>query len=410
MMIKSSQALTHGSYIYTLFHGFIVFSIAKHEIIYQAMQYDCSIPKGQESFVKVFVTGSTGFIGKHLVRRLAADGHAVRCLARRTSRVQDLQDLGVEIYYGDVSDPEVLLEGMAGCDCLFHLANLYSMWETDPDVFMRVNLEGTRTVLECAYKAGMGRVVYVSTVAVYGKPAQVPFDEDCEPGPVLFSDYARSKAAADRAAWDFHARMGLPLVVLYPGIVLGAGDDKASGQYIQGLIRRRLPSTIFHQSKATYVYVGDVVEAMLRAAYLPQAVGQKYLLGRTVLSGREFAELIRSISGVALPLFRFPDWMVTAASYLFTAVSALVRRPPLWGLSIDAAATLRSGFVIDGSKAARSLGIEYSPIDAALREAIESYRRQNEPAGSPALILPDRSTGPCAPLGILDKEMENQDG
>ena len=86
-------------------------------------------------------------------------------------------------------------------------------------------------------------------------------------------------------------RKGLPLVVLYPGIVLGAGDEKASGQYIQDIIRRRVPSTIFHHSCATYVYVEDVVEAMLRAAEKPETVGQKYLIGKYNLDGRSYAAL-----------------------------------------------------------------------------------------------------------------------
>ena len=326
--------------------------------------------------MKVFVTGGTGFIGKHLVRRLAADGHEIHCLVRENSKFQPLVDLGAHPVFGSVNDREAICAGMAGCDCLFHLANLYSMWEPDPSRFDIVNVAGTETVLEAALEVGVKKVVYVSTVAVYGKPNQSPFTEECAPGPVMFSAYARTKAAAEKLAWELHHTRGLPLVTLYPGIVLGAGDDKASGHYIQDIIRRRVPSTIFHHSTSTYVYVGDVVDAMLRAAERPETVGQKYLLGKYELNGHEFARMISDVSGVPLPIFRFSDWIVTAVAHMLTFLAGIIRRPPLWGLSVDAARTLKNGFRIDGNKAERDLGITYTPIRKAMEEAVESYRAQ----------------------------------
>lgn len=325
--------------------------------------------------MRCFVTGGTGFIGLHLVRRLVSEGHEVRCLVRKHSRIQPLQALGVDLVVGDVNDRAALREGLQGCDWLFHLANLYSMWEPDRRSFHRVNVEGTRNVLETALEAGVKKAIYISTVAVYGKPAEVPFREDSQHGPRLFSEYARSKALADAVAWDL-ARRGLPLVVFYPGIVLGAGDDKASGRYIQDILRRRVPSTIFHDSVSTYVHVDDVVDALLRAAEKPGVEGQKYLLGKYHLNGRGFANLVHEVSGVPLPLIHLPDFIVLAAAYLLTGISTVIRRAPLWGLSIDAAWTLKHGFQCDGSKAERELGITYSPVRKAMAEAISSYRQR----------------------------------
>jgi len=326
--------------------------------------------------VNIFVTGATGFIGKHLVCRLLAGGHAIRCLVRSADRARVLQENGVNVILGDVNDASALKRGMAGCDCLFHLANLYTMWTPAPGQFQQINVEGTRTVLECALTCGVSKVVYVSTVAVYGKPSDCPFKEDSIHGPKLFSEYARTKALAEKLAWEFYDQRGLPLVVLYPGIVLGAGDDKASGHYIQDLIRRRAPSTIFHNSYATYIDVEDLVDALVQAAVRPETIGQKYLLGGQTLNGRDYAQLIQEVSGVRLPLLRLPDWVVLAASYLLTGVSAITRQPPMWGLSVDAGWTLKNGFYIDGSKAERELGIHYTCIRRALSEAIEAYRRQ----------------------------------
>ncbi len=326
--------------------------------------------------MNIFVIGATGFIGSHLVRRLVAERHNVCCLVRRNSNTRLLEELGARLVYGDVNDHAVLCEGMSGCDWLFHLANLYSMWEPNPSRFARVNIAGTRLVLETALETAVKKVVYISTAAVFGKPAVEPFDEASSAGPQLFSAYARTKAAADHIAWELFQCRGLPLVVLYPGIVLGAGDEKASGHYIQDIIRRRVPSTILHDSRATYVYVGDLVEAMLRAAQKPETTGQKYLIGGQTLDGRSYAELIHEISGVPLPLFHLPDWIVMAAAYLLTGAARIIRRPPLWGLSIDAGWTLKNGFSFDGGKAARELDIRYTPIRMALEEAIAYYQRE----------------------------------
>ena len=327
--------------------------------------------------MRIFITGATGFIGKTLVKKLAGSGHEVRCLVRPTSQVDALRKAGFQLITGNVSEPESLRLGMSGCDWVIHLANLYTMWHPQPVQFTRVNVEGTYNVMQAALQAGVSKVVYVSTAAVYGKPQEQPFCEESLPGTRLFSEYGRTKALGNQLAWQFYRQHGLPLVVLYPGIVLGAGDNKPSGKYISDIIHRRVPATIFHRSIATYVYVGDVADAILCAAGRPDTTGKKYLLGRAWLNGKEFVELIRDVSGVALPWFTFPDFMVMAASYVLTGLSAFTRRPPRWGLSIDASRTLKMGFQYDGSKAERELGISYTPIRQALEEAIASYRAQD---------------------------------
>jgi dihydroflavonol-4-reductase len=331
--------------------------------------------------MKIFITGATGFIGKTLVKKLSGSAHAVRCLVRPTSRVDALRQAGFELVTGSVNDPEALRAGMAGCDWVIHLANLYTMWHPDPAQFARVNVEGTYNVMQAALQAGVSKVVYLSTAAVYGRPLDLPFTEESQPGPRLFSEYARTKALGNQIVWQFYHQHGLPLVVLYPGIVLGAGDDKPSGKYVSDIIHRRVPATIFHHSTATYVYVGDVADAILRAAGQPETTGKKYLLGSARLNGKDYVELIRDVSGVPLPWFHFPDFMVMAVSYLLTGLAAVTRRTPWWGLSVDASWTLKVGFQYDGSKAEGELGITYTPIRQALEEAIASYRAQDLHAG-----------------------------
>ncbi len=325
--------------------------------------------------MNIFLTGATGFIGRYTARRLAAGGHSVTCLVRNAARLDGVAALpGVRVVTGDLSDRRALAAAMRGCECAINLAGQYAMWHPDPASFTRANVDGLRNLLDAAVESGVGKFVHVSTVAVYGKPADRPFTEDSAPGPRLFSAYARSKAAGEALAWQACREQGLPLVVVYPGICLGAGDDRASGQYIRLVLFRRTPSTIFHHSPATYLHVCDAAEGIARAAEKPGNAGEKYLLGRETLTGRQYADLIRACGGMRLPPFRLPDPVVLAASYLFTGLSALTRRPPLWTLSVDAGWTLYHGFCFDGSKAERELGLRYTPVRQAMQEAVDWMR------------------------------------
>ncbi len=326
--------------------------------------------------MRVYITGATGFIGRHVVQRLRRAGLEVRCLVRNIDKAKFLIDLGAEVVQGDVTNRATVAVSMQGCDAVVHLANVYSMWLLKGDEFERVNITGTRSVVECACDMRVEKFVYVSTVAVYGVPEERPFTETSAPGKRMLSRYARSKAEGNRIAWRVASERNLPLVVLYPGIVLGAGDDKASGQYIQDIIFRRVPSTIFHSSKAVYVYVEDLAECIYQALVRSEAAGQRYLIGRECLDGKSYAQLIGSVAGVKLPWFHFPDPIVILASYLFSAIARVLQRSPWWGLSVDAAWTLSKGFVFDGSKAERELGITYTPIKVALEEAVRFYRQR----------------------------------
>lgn len=326
--------------------------------------------------MKVFLTGATGFIGHYTARELLQAGHSVTCLVRSPQRLGELIQMGVRPLQGDIRDAGCLSRGMQGADWVIHLAGVYAMWHPHPAEFEQVNVEGTRAVMQAALQSGAGRVIHMSTVAVFGKPAGQPFTEESPRGPRLFSCYAASKAAGEQIAWQLQREHGLPLTVLYPGIVLGAGDDRASGDYIRLILFGRTPSTIFHHSPATYVHVRDVAQAVRLAAESQTAVGRGYLLGKETLTGSQYAALIANTAGVRLPLLRLPDPLVLAASYLFTALSAVTRRPPLWTLSIDAGRTLKNGFSFDGSRAERELGLRYTPIREAMREAVDQYRRE----------------------------------
>jgi len=325
--------------------------------------------------MKIFVTGATGFIGNHVIKRLAQTEHQMCCLVRKTSNVDEFKTLGVTFVQGDVTDKDSVLAGMKGCDWLINLANLYSFWEPDKNVYTRVNVEGTRNVMECALETGISKVVHISTVGIYGKPEDCPFTEESPVGKFQFSEYFRTKYQGDLIAWELYEKKRLPLVMIYPVGVLGLGDSKATGQYVQRLIRRRLPTTVFDDHVFTFVHVKDVAEAIVRAAEKENNIGEKYLVGKEQLTFGQINQMVSEISGVPLPKLRMPDFLVTINARLLTFLANLIKKPPLWGMSVDQIRVMKEGVKANGIKAERELGITYSSVRVALEEAITSFQK-----------------------------------
>jgi dihydroflavonol-4-reductase len=324
--------------------------------------------------MRVFVTGGTGFVGKPTVGRLVEGGHRVRCLVRRTSNTKELEELGCELAYGDVTDKASVVEGMRGCEWLVHLANVYSFWEPDKSVYRRVNVEGTRNVVEAALEVGVSKVAHVSTFVIWGKPARIPFDEETPVGPERFTAYAQSKYEGDLVVWKHYRERGLPVVVLYPGGVMGAGNPKSNGQYIRDLAEGRMPGMVFEDSALTWVHVKDVAEAIVRAMEKEGNEGEEYLVGKHALAMGELTRTVCEISGASLPKVSIPDPVIMAVATLLTKVADLTGRPPLLGMSKDTMRNLKEGAVFDGSKAERELGVTYTPIREALEEEVASHR------------------------------------
>lgn len=324
--------------------------------------------------MKIFLTGASGFIGHYLVRRLYGTGHELLCLVRSSSSAAGIEEHGARIHVGDVTERSSFRNAMAGCDCVINLANVYSMWEPDKSVFRSVNVLGTRNVMECALETGVGKVVHVSTAGVYGRPADCPFTEDSQVGPERPSLYTRTKYEGDLLAWDLFRTKGLPLVVIYPGAVLGPGDTKPTGKYIEALASGRMPVTVYEDVVMTYVHVEDVAEAIVLSAEKEGNIGEKYLIGKYQLSLRDLNRLVGEVSGARLPRVHLPGFLTLASAALLTCVSAITKKAPPWGMSLDQAKMARQGFRFDGNKAERELGLRYTPVRKALEDAIMQRR------------------------------------
>ena len=320
--------------------------------------------------MKVFITGGTGFLGQHLVRRMIQTDHTLYCLTGASGDSGELKKRGVHVITGDINDRASLNTGMHGCDWVIHLACASSWWEADKTIYQRVNVDGTRNVMECALENGVSKVVHVSSVVVYGKPGESPIREETPPAGVKSSDYAQTKYEGEQIAWQLCREKSLPLVVVYPCVMMGTGDRNLTGETIRRFITRRIPVRIFNDSVLTYVHVRDVAEAILKAAEKASNEGERYIIGNSHLSCGEFYDLICDVSGARPSRLSLPDFAVMLGARVLTRLANRIKRPPLGGMSIDAMCMLRDGIIADGSKAERELGVVYTSVRQAMDEEV----------------------------------------
>ncbi|MDX1412235.1 MAG: NAD-dependent epimerase/dehydratase family protein, partial [Nitrospirales bacterium] len=193
--------------------------------------------------MKALVTGATGFIGAAVTRALLHSGIDVRVLVRPTSNLKNLEGLKVESAIGDLQDPSSLRQALSGCHQLYHVAAHYALWDQDSSVFYRVNVEGTRRLLQTAAEVGIDRMVYTSTIGAIGLPEGGGLGTEETPlAPTqLAGDYKRSKYLAEQEVLKL-AKAGIPVIIVNPTAPVGERDVKPTptGQIIVDFMLGRM--------------------------------------------------------------------------------------------------------------------------------------------------------------------------
>ena len=317
---------------------------------------------------KVVVTGATGFVGSHVVRALVGRGRTVRVLVRPSSSLKNLEGLHVEIVVGDITDLSSLAAAFQGCGELYHVAADYRLWAADSSEIYRVNVQGTRSVMEAAARSGIRRIVYTSTVGVLGHSGNgTPATEET---PVTLDEmvghYKRSKFLAEaevRAA----AHRGVPVVIVNPSTPVGSHDLKPTptGQMIVDFLNGRMPAYI--ETGLNLVDVKDVAEGHLLAMEKGK-IGERYILGARNCTLKEILEILGKVSGLPVPTVRIPYPVALGLSGVSTCVSFFTKRSPR--IPMEGVRMARHRMFFDSSKAVRELGFPQHPIEEAVLGAV----------------------------------------
>ncbi len=312
---------------------------------------------------KILITGATGLIGGAVARRLLADGHAVRVLARDPARAGDLPRLGAEVVRGDILDLASLRAAVVGCPVVIHCAGAINLFE-DAQVYRRINAEGSNNICQAALEAGVERMIYTSTLFVHGVAPATGVDETFPMKP-CGDPYVDTKIEGEQIAQTWGAK-GLPVVVVRPGEVYGPRDNTWTVT----------PFNLFKRNLMTYadggrgliqpIYIDDLVEGYLAALEKGQ-VGEAYLL-----LNAEPVEIRHFFGFYAAMLNKKwtpsgPKVIGMTGAALFEKLAKLTGKPPIFTRAQVMFTTVRVSY--SGKKAAEQLGfVPKTTLEAGMRQ------------------------------------------
>jgi dihydroflavonol-4-reductase len=322
--------------------------------------------------MRVFVTGGTGFIGGHVVRKLRERGDDVRALVRTPAKGSALQELGCELVPGSLSDADAIRAGMEGCDAAIHGAAVYEVGipESQHRAMYEANVVGTETVLRAALAANVPKVVYISTVAAFGNTRGEVVDETYEhPGTSYTSYYEQTKVEAHRLAKRLIAEDGLPATLVQPGGVYGPDDHSAIGQQMNQFLAGRLPLLPFPETGFNLVHVEDVANGVLLALDKGK-VGEAYVLGGEITTMRGLMDTLAQVSDRKPPKRTMPTGLLKAMTPIGPVVGKLMGQPPNLRELISTADNVT--FWAKHDKAMAELGYSPRGLEQGLRDTLEA--------------------------------------
>jgi nucleoside-diphosphate-sugar epimerase len=324
--------------------------------------------------MKALVTGSSGFVGGHLVRHLLQRGYDVSCLVRSASPAGALAKLPVTLVSGSYFDLESLRRAVRGMDYVFHAGAVLSA--PDWPGYFKTNVEGTANILEACVQANpaLRKFVHVSSISAAGPaPGKKPLRETDACRPV--SLYGQSKRQAELAATAFFSR--LPVVIIRPPNVLGAGQRELLA--VMKLLRRRIVPVIGRREKQTSIcFVQDLVRALVLAAEHDRASGRTYFVAADeAYSWREImAELLRALDMKFV--LKIPHALLLGVALVSEAVAGLSGKPPLVTRS-DLRSARGNYWLCDGSRIHAELGFRTEvEFAAGMRDIVRQFRAEAE--------------------------------
>lgn len=325
--------------------------------------------------MKYLITGATGFIGPHLIKKLTAEGHFCRCLVRNSSQTDFLKASGVEVVQGDITRPETLNGIADGMDRVLHMATLGHMsnFSVTESMFEAINVHGTRNVMAEALRAGVGRIVHCSTVAAMGICEDVPATEESRCNP--HHPYGRSKLQAEQVVLGLVEDQDLPAVIIRFSMVYGPGDPRDILKLTRLARKGLFPKVGRHPKLTPLIHVNDAILGLLLAAE-KGVTGEIYLItNQESLPFDDIRKILQNALGVTrLPLY-IPEWAALGMAYTAEKIFPVLGKiPPVSRKNIESTLTDR---VFSIEKARRELGFkpQVDPTEG-LRETVEWYKKK----------------------------------
>jgi dihydroflavonol-4-reductase len=321
--------------------------------------------------MKALVTGATGFVGYAVAKKLLSAGYTVKLMARGEVPPH-VKELKAEMCQGDLLDEKSLAVALNGCDVVFHVAAHYKLWEKDPQLFYRINVEGSKNLIRLAAERGC-RAVYTSSVAAI-KPSLNPDKPANEESSATLADmvghYKRSKFLAEQAVMEL-AQRGAPVVIVNPSAPIGAYDVKPTptGKIIVDFLKGKMFGYL--HTGLNLVAVEDVAAGHLLAMQKGKP-GRRYILGNENLYLKQIFDLLADISKRPSPKLRVPYALAYTAGFFSEILARLAGKEP--EIPLDGVRMARKCMFFDSTRASVELGYCPTSVVEALHRAVAWFQ------------------------------------
>ncbi|TXT55385.1 MAG: hypothetical protein BAJATHORv1_40296 [Candidatus Thorarchaeota archaeon] len=279
--------------------------------------------------MKVLVTGGTGFIGRRLIKKLVDEDHEVYAFVRSTSNRSGLPE-SVIFREGDLLDSESLEEAVEGMDAVIHLAAYFDFYPKDVDLLYKINVDGTKNLMNACVGTSVARFIYCSTTETIGPVRYPPASEDTELRPQF--DYGESKVLAEKAVREISSDTDLAHIIIRPTGVLGEGDLYTAYELIKALNDGEIPVLPGDGNKhVMYTHVDDVVRGFVAALTSQSALNTTIILcPDEPMKYKELVEFLTNYLGVDAPKRRIPTSLAKIGIGLLSPIKNRGRNTFLW--------------------------------------------------------------------------------
>lgn len=280
--------------------------------------------------MEILITGGNGFVGRHLIMELQKRGDKVRALSSPTGDTTWLKQHDVAVFRGDIRTQETLIEPMRGVDAVIHLVAETRKWGSMQRSYA-INVTGTENVCRAVLTAGVRRLVHISTFTIYNMNVGRPVTEEDLPAP-LDEPYSMTKAQGDRLVQRMICEEHLPAVIIRLGALLGPGDSANFGRLADRVRAGKGIIVGSGNNNVPFVYITDVVQALLLALDAEQAIGHIYNIGNDQsLTQKQYLSAIAQEVGVVPPRIHVPYYSLYTAAYVAERIATLsgYRIPPV---------------------------------------------------------------------------------
>ena len=320
--------------------------------------------------MSIFITGGTGYIGAHLLKRLADSGEKIHVLVRSEKKATNIKHPNVAIFEGDIMNKDSIRDAMQGCNKVYHLAAFAKVWAKDPKIYFDINVTATVNILEVAQELEVSKVIVTSTAGVYGASVSDDITETYVRDFDFFNEYESSKAISESRIKDF-VIAGLDVSIVSPTRVYGPylfGETQSVTQLIQKYVKgnwRIIPGD--GTKIGNYVFIDDVINGHILAMEKGKK-GHTYILGGENHDYNSFFKILAIESGIHRKMIKLP----IGFQMLFSRIQLM--KIPFGGTPLITPKWIAKGkydWKVDANKAINELGLKVTSLQEGVKKTID---------------------------------------